>query len=101
MALDLLSVYRYCKVDPDDREIQDLIDAAEAYIINLIDMKTVTTLEEDPVFCLAVKMLVLHWYDNRGGVISGPRMAVTDIPIGIQSLITQLTDYYHVDEVTS
>ena len=40
------------------------------------------------IYVLAVKGLVLHWYDHRGDVITGT--IVSEIPTGLRTIINQL-----------
>jgi len=51
-------VKEYCRAEDD---VQAFIDAAELYLTNA----GITANETSALYCLAVKMLVLHWYDNR------------------------------------
>ncbi|MPN32514.1 hypothetical protein SDC9_179993 [bioreactor metagenome] len=87
MALDIKGIYDYCKIEMSESHVMDLIEAAEAYIVNSITQKDLSVLEKNPLFCLAVKMLVLHWHDHRG-VSSEKDLSL--IPMGIESLMAKL-----------
>jgi uncharacterized phage protein (predicted DNA packaging) len=68
--------------DAEDDLIQSLITSATAYIktttgktqvktgIDSTGLPTYVTIDNDELFCLAVKQLVSHWYDNRGVEVS-------------------------------
>lgn len=51
-------VQSYCRTDED---VSDFIAPAEEYLANL----GIAQDESDPLYALAVKKLVLWWYDNR------------------------------------
>ncbi len=98
MALDVESVRNYCKIDDAaDADVEDMIAAAKLYVINAIELKTEATLVENPVYGLCVKMLVSHWYDNRGVVKDG--VSSVPIPFGVTSLIVQLANSYEAEVI--
>jgi len=88
-VLTLAEAKKYLKLDVDytdeDDDIQPLIDAAEGYLKNA----GCTLNTGDKVAKLAIKMLVVHWYENREPIGSGNKLAY-----GLQSLITQLKYCY-------
>lgn len=99
MALDVESVRSYCKIDDvSDTDVVEMLTAAKYYVINAIELKTEATLLAKPMFSLCVKMLISHWYDNRGVVKDGAMSA--SIPFGVTSLITQLANCYEAAEAT-
>lgn len=93
MALGLLDIKTYCKVDYDaeDKLLLSLLEAAQA----LIDEQTGKTLyvgtgsasidiHDRPLYQTAVKQLILHWFENRGtAAVSQPK----DIPFSVDMLI--------------
>ncbi len=93
-ALTLNEIKRYIHADDlqdsaaqalEDADIQALWDAAKGFLTGAgVGAGHAGT----PRYNLAVKALVLHWYDNRGDIITGT--IVSDIPMGLEALITQL-----------
>lgn len=71
---------RYAADDAGDID-QSYINSAEAYLTGA----GVTTDETKPLYCLAIKMLVTNWYDNRV-----PAGTATAQPYGLDGIITQL-----------
>lgn len=86
MAVSLAEVKAYMRVEgnADDAEISALIRAAEQYIEGAVG----TVNKENPVYIQIVKALTLHYYDNRGVVVTST--LVTDIPFGLRSMMNQL-----------
>lgn len=90
----LAEVKLYLRIDEDieDELINSLISAAENYIKSASG-KTRTAdgkpLEEDELFKTAVKMLVAHWYDNRGTEYVGK--TVSKIGNSFNMLLSQIT----------
>lgn len=85
MNIDLESVKGYCRIDGDEENelLLSLVDAAKDYL----DAAGVSEPEEDnPLYLLAVKAMVLHFYDHRGMTES---TKPSDIP-GIRNAVTQL-----------
>jgi len=62
-------------------EIQSIIDSAVAYLTNA----GVTEDETNPLYILAVKMLTVHWNENREPIGSTSKIA-----FGLEGIITQL-----------
>ena len=79
----------YLRIDGTDNDLQitAFISAAESYLTNAGVVKDETNL----LYCLAVKMLVSHWYDNREAVGSAAKLAY-----GLASIIEQLKYCYPV-----
>ena len=71
----------YCRTDED---LTSLVSAAEVYLTNA----GIAANETNALYCLAVKMLVLHWYDNRGAVTVGT--ITKTLEYSLQSIISQL-----------
>lgn len=85
MLLEEIKLYLKIYDDSDDVEINSFIIAAENYLKNA---GVVTeSLSDNELYKLAVKMLVAHWYDNRGIETSSK---VSNISLSINALITQL-----------
>lgn len=85
MILALDEAKKYLRLDIEDTEedadITALIMAAEGYLKNA----GCTLNTGDEVAKLAIKMLVVHWYENREPIGQGDKLAY-----GLQALITQL-----------
>lgn len=65
----LTTTKEYMRIEgtDSDTELTTLILAAKTYLQNAgVDLN-----EASPLYCLAVGMLVLHWYDNRGAMLVG------------------------------
>ncbi len=85
LTLDEIKLYMLATSPEEDSEITALWEAAKAYLANAgVSAGHVDT----PLYSLAVKGLILHWHDNRGSIITGT--IVTDIPLGLEAVITQL-----------
>lgn len=85
MILSLLEAKKYLRFETDytdeDNDITALIGSAEGYLSNAGCVLNTG----DEVAKLAIKMLVVHWYENREPIGQGNQLA-----FGLQSLITQL-----------
>lgn len=75
-------VKTYCNADDD---VSSYIGAAEAYLTNA----GVAAAETNPLYALAVKMMVSCWYDNR---VPDPADKAVNVPqpYGLQGIILQL-----------
>lgn len=85
MTITLEDVKGYCRIDgdEDDALVQSFIEAAKGYL----DGAGVPDPEvADPLYLLAVRAMVLHFYDQRGMTQS---TVPSEIP-GIRNTITQL-----------
>lgn len=84
MAVTLEEVKAYLRVDveEDDALIQSLMEAAAGYLAaaGIPD-------SPDSRYVLAVKGLVLHWYDHRG---EANAQTYADFPAGLRLTINQL-----------
>ena len=85
MNISLDAVKSYCRVDGEEEDalLLSLVDAAKDYLEGEGVMEPEA---EEPLYLLAVKALVLHYYDHRGLTESG---APGEIP-GIRNAIVQL-----------
>ena len=85
MTISLNEIKTYCRIDgtEDDSLLQALIGAAKEYLTGAGVMEPET---DSPLYLLAVKAMVLHFYDHRGMTESG---SVSEIP-GMQNAVTQL-----------
>lgn len=83
----LEKIKEYLKIDSNDEDItvQALITSAELYL------KNAGVLEDyqNELYGLAIKMLVLHWYENREIVGNAKKMAFS-----LDNIITQLQYCY-------
>ena len=84
MAVTLEAVKAYLRVDveEDDALIQSLMEAAAGYLAAAGIPES-----EDGRYALAVKGLVLHWYDHRG---EANEQTYADFPAGVRMLLNQL-----------
>lgn len=85
MAVTLEAVKGYCRIDGgfEDELLLSLIDAAKAYL----DNAGVPEPEGDvPIYDLAVKALVLEFYEHRGLTESGGMSSIR----GLDNAIVQL-----------
>lgn len=73
--------------------IESLILSAEEYLKNATGFTFDTVIPERAK--LIVKLMVSHWYENRGLLTTAPN--VNKIPYTIDILISQLT-YSHTEE---
>lgn len=88
--LTLAEVKAYCKVT--DTEDDTLIEALWNAAVDYLDEAGVPSeLADTPRYNLAVEALTLHWYDLRGGAVTG--VQVTEIPLGLGPIIKQLQNY--------
>ena len=80
-------VKEYLRIDDTDSNstIASLIMAADIYLVNAGATKD----HLNPLYVLAVKMLALHWYDNREAIGSANKLA-----FGLGSIINQLKYCY-------
>jgi len=78
-------VISYARIYEDKTVVQPLFDAAEAYLTNVMEEKDNAKNETNPLFCLSVKILVSHWYDNREPVGKADKLSY-----GLEAIITQL-----------
>lgn len=84
MNISLDAVKSYCRVDGEEEDalLLSLVDAAKDYLEGAGVMEPEA---EEPLYLLAVKALVLHYYDHRGLTES----ALPGSP-GIRNAIVQL-----------
>lgn len=79
MSID--EIKEFCGVDIDDVMLNSLKDAVEIYLKNA----GVEPDYENELYKVAMKMLILHWYDNREIVGKG-----SQLPFGFMSIVIQL-----------
>lgn len=95
--LDLEDVKLYLRVDGEieDELITGMMTAALEYIKSASGKNKAAdgrALEEVPLVIMAIKMLVAHWYDNRGvQYLSGNFKNVADIGIGFNIILGHIT----------
>lgn len=85
----LQEIKEYMRIDEDyeDLLIQTLIISAESYLSNAGAIVNY----ENSLYKLAVKMLVLHWYENREVIGDAKKLSYS-----LDSIITQLVYSYEV-----
>lgn len=74
MLLDDVKLYLRVDGTDEDSAIQGMIDAAKVFIKSGTG---VTFLEADARHLMTLKMLVAHWYDNRGLIGSAAELPFT------------------------
>ena len=97
MAVTLDEMKLWLRVDGNDEDtvIEDMIDAAKEYIKNGSGF---TGFDSDNKLAdLAIKVLVTHWYENRGSVLIGS--ISKEIEFSLQSILMQLS-YCYPEAVT-
>lgn len=67
--MELSEIKEYIRVDYDDDDelLEELKGAAEEYLINA----GIEVNYKSRLYKLAIKMLVIHWYENRETVLIG------------------------------
>lgn len=85
MDIALDDVRAYCRIDDsgEDDFLLALIDAAKDY---LAGAGVPDPEGQDPLYLLAVKAMVLHFYDHRGMTENGAPAAIP----GMQNAVVQL-----------
>ena len=85
----LEEIKNYMRIDEDydDNLINSLIEAANLYMLNAGVKNT-----ENDLYKLAIKMLVLHWYENREVIGETKKLAFS-----LDNIITQLQYCYEVE----
>lgn len=80
--MDVNEIKEYLRIDTDldDGLLNSLVIAAKEYLKNAGVAKT-----EGPLYDLAVKLLVAHWYENREVVGKADKLAFS-----LEAIITQL-----------
>jgi len=81
LTLDKAKSYLRVTWDDEDDDITDLIVAAELYLTNA----GITIDADNELAILAIKMMVVHWYNHRE-----PIGETKQIAWGLSSIITQL-----------
>lgn len=86
----ITEIKSYLRIDEDydDVLIETLIQSAEMYLENA-GVKVSYNIE---LYVLAIKMLVLHWYENRTVIGKSE-----NISFGLESIISQLKYCYESD----
>lgn len=93
----LEAVKLYLRVDGDmeDELISSMIDAAVEYIKSASGKNKLADgrdISESPLVVTAVKMIVSHWYDNRGvDYLSGNFKNVTKIGLAFETILAHIT----------
>lgn len=99
MTLCEAKVYLRVDHEIEDQFIQSLITAAEAYIIRTTGKtKVIVDQEEKPIqtddlYKLAVKILLAHWYDNRGIELPGNYKKISHSVDALLDHISMCGDY--------
>ena len=103
MTLEDAKIYLRVDADDDDDLIQTLITAAEAYINGQTGKtKKIVGTEEDgqPIYedikeselwKLAVKLMLAHWYENRGVEKASSRANIAKISHSVDALVNHIS----------
>ncbi|MCL6443923.1 MAG: head-tail connector protein [Alicyclobacillus sp.] len=88
MAVTLSDAKLYLRVDTsdDDSFIQTLIDLSTAFIANAVDNPDTSS----PVYDMAQRLLIVHWYENRSVDYTVPGLTGATRPFGLDALLLQL-----------
>ena len=99
MTLEEAKLYLRVDTDDDDTLIQALITAAESYVKQqtgkikktvVVDGEpTETDIATDELYNLCVKLLLAHWYENRGVETSG-KVTTTKISHSVDALVNHI-----------
>lgn len=102
MTLEEAKLYLRVDTDDDDALIQALITAAESYIAQQTG-KTKTLvgadengqpiyedIKESELWELAVKLLLAHWYENRGVEKASSRNTIAKISHSVDALVNHI-----------
>jgi uncharacterized phage protein (predicted DNA packaging) len=102
MPLNIEDMKIYLRVDADDEDslIEAQMLAADKYIsgklsktqalsgVNETGEKTYVPLAEDPLYQQCVKLIVVHWFENRSVVATGT--IVTKIQHTVDAILTHI-----------
>lgn len=89
MAVTLADLKTYLRVDEDITEDDALIESLGAAAVSYIEQTTGKAFnDKSDLMCLAEKMLVLHWYENRSTFTT--KTNVNEIPDSIRMVITHI-----------
>ncbi len=79
----------YAKIQSGDPMTEPLFDSAVQLAESATGKKFEITDDEaeSPLYWLAIKQIVLHWYDNRGAVAD---KALVDIPLSATELLNHI-----------
>lgn len=82
----------WLRVDGDDEDsiIMEMIDAAKEYIKNGTGFEDFDG--DNKLADLAIKVLVTHWYENRGSVLIGS--ISKEIEFSLRNILAQLSYCY-------
>ena len=100
MTLDDVKLYLRVDTSDDDVLIQSLITAAESYVrqqtgkikkIVVVDGEpTEIDIATDELYNLCVKLLVAHWYENRGVEKASSRNTIAKISHSVDALVNHI-----------
>lgn len=102
MTLEEVKNYLRVDTDDDDTLIQALITAAESYInqqtgktkrivgIDQDGQPIYEDIKESELWNLAVKLLLAHWYENRGVEKASSRANIAKISHSVDALVNHI-----------
>ncbi len=90
--MTLEEVKKYLRVDDNEEDdvIQSLIMAADSYLKKSTGklMSGTNKIENDELYNMCLKLLIAHWYENRGVEIAGN---LTKISHSVDALINHIS----------
>ena len=102
MTLEEAKLYLRVDTDDDDTLIQALITAAESYVkqqtgktkrivgIDQNGQPIYEDIKESELWKLAVKLLLAHWYENRGVEKASSRNTIAKISHSVDALVNHI-----------
>lgn len=101
MTLEDAKLYLRVDGDEEDNQIQTLMTAAESYVrqqtgktkkIVAVDGEpTETDIASDALYTLCVKLLLAHWYENRGVEKASSRNTIAKISHSVDALVNHIS----------
>ena len=89
MAVELEALKEYLRVDADITADDALIEELGAAAVSYLEQTTGKEFNADAaLMVLAVKQLVLHWYENRSSFTT--KTNVNELPNHLQAIITHI-----------
>lgn len=86
MAAELAELKNYLRIDEDIKDDDALIESLRAAAVSYIEQTTGKKFDRAaPLFELAEKQLVLHWYENRSTFTT--KTNLNELPNHLQAII--------------
>ena len=90
MTVDELKTYLRIDNDEEDDLLSSLLTAAESYIKQTTGktLKGEADISTDELYCVCVKLMVSHWYENRAAQVVGA--VINDFDYSVKALIRHI-----------